>query len=129
MSKIFEADPRVIIEERFAADVDAVINYITVELLKAYKVLRRYFYADPRFRRPDETIDSEAAYAAFAKYTKLKNADGGSVTSDQLALMAMAVKVLINMFQPCTIVDDVPEAKIEFPDEYVEIEFQGKQQA
>ena len=50
--------------------------------------------------------DSDAVYAAFATFTET------GLTIEQLVLAARMVKTIINIFEPGTLVDDVPEVEI-----------------
>jgi len=109
MTKIFDNPQTAATKEAiFAANVDGVIKNIAMMRLQAYKRLRQMFYQNPNFRKPDGSFDSDAAYAAFAQNTQL------GITPEQVGQMARLEKTAINFFQPGVIVDDVPEAKIEF---------------
>ena len=95
-------------EQTVAAQIDQQVKNAAQAQKLAYDAIRRLVYQNTQFRKADGAFDADSVYTAFAANTKL------GLTPEQLGQMARLTKAAINVFQPGTIVDDVPEATISF---------------
>jgi hypothetical protein len=86
-------------EQLVAQRIDAALRNAAQAMLTAYSDVRNYVYANP-------DLTSDEVYAAFQANTVT------GLSAEQLGAAARATKAVVNLFQPDTIVDDVPAATI-----------------
>ncbi len=100
-------------EERVAMQIDEALRQAANAMKSSYLIIRNLIYNNPNFKTNEQSdgsfeVDSNAIYIAFATYTTT------GLTPDDLGKSARLIKASLNQFAPETIVDEVPEATINF---------------